>query len=95
MSERDAYLQKLKADLDEWNARIDTLEARAAQASGDVRLQYEQQIKSLRHQRAEVASRLAALQEATDDAWEQVKEGLDRAWADLKYGLDKAAAAFK
>jgi len=94
MSERDAYVQKLKAQLDEWNAEIDKLEARAGKASGDARLKYEQQIKSLRQQRQDAENRLAGLREATDDAWRQLKEGADKAWADLKLGLEKATSAF-
>jgi chromosome segregation ATPase len=93
MSERDAYLQKLKGQLDEWNAEIDKLEARAAQATGDARLTLEEQMTSLRRQRGEAKARLAQLQGATDDAWEQLKTGLDEAWASLKEGVDRAKSA--
>jgi chromosome segregation ATPase len=93
MSERDAYLQKLKGQLDEWNADIDKLEARAAQASGEAKLKMEQQMTSLRQQRAEAKARLTEVQGATDDAWEQLKKGLDDAWASLKDGLDRAKSA--
>ena len=95
MSEREAYVQKLKAQLDEWNAEIDTLEARARKAEGDARLRYEQQVTSLRQQQEDARARLARLQEASEDAWTQLKEGADRAWTDLKRGMEKATAAFK
>ena len=32
---RDAYVQKVKAKLDEWNAEIDRLEAQARQKEAD------------------------------------------------------------
>jgi chromosome segregation ATPase len=93
MSERDAYVQKLKGQLDEWNAEIDKLEARAAQATGEAKLKLEEQMTSLRRQRGEAKARLAQLQGATDDAWEQLKTGLDDAWASLKDGIDRARSA--
>jgi hypothetical protein len=95
MSERDAYVQKLKAQLDEWNAEIDRLEAQARQAGGDARLQYEKQVQSLREQRRDAETRLAGLRAATGDAWDQLREGVDQAWSDLKSGLEKASSAFK
>ena len=48
MSERDAYVEKMKAKLDEWNAEIDRLEAKARGAEADARLRYNKQIESLR-----------------------------------------------
>jgi chromosome segregation ATPase len=95
MSERDAYVQKLKAQLDGWNAEIDKLEAEARQAGGDAQLQYEQQLKSLRQQREDAKTQLAGLQAATGDAWEQLRKGVDEAWSDLKSGLEKASSALK
>ena len=89
MSEKDAYVQKLKAQLDGWNAEVDKLEALAAQASGDARIFYEQQMKSLRRQRADAKASLAELQGAGDDAWHQLKEGADRAWAVPPWSLSR------
>ena len=95
MTERDAYVQKMKAQLDEWNAEIDKLQARTQQAKGDAKLSYEQQLKSLRRQRDDAQARLTGIQDATEDAWRQFKEGADQAWSKLKDGMENAASAFK
>ena len=37
---RDAYVQKLKAKMDEWNAEIDKLAAKADQADAETKIKY-------------------------------------------------------
>jgi len=64
MSERDAYVKKLKAQLDEWNADTDRLEARARKAGAEASLAYERQAKTLRRQRDDAKARLAEVQNA-------------------------------
>ncbi len=44
MSKRDAYVAKLKAQLDEWNAEVRKWEAKAEGAQADVRIEYEKQL---------------------------------------------------
>ena len=95
MTERDAYVQKMKGQLDEWNAEIDKLQAQAEQKKGDAKLAYEQQINSLRQQRDDAQARLAGLQDSTGEAWEQLKAGVDEAWSSLKVSVERAASAFR
>jgi len=90
MSKRDAYIQKLKAQLDEWNAELDLLEARSRKLGAEARIKYEEQMELLRSQHAEAMDRFAELQGATQDAWESLKEGIVDSWAALKAGLDRA-----
>ena len=60
MSERDAYVAKMKAKLDEWNAAIDQFEARAGVAQADARLMYERQLGELKANRDAAAHRRAS-----------------------------------
>lgn len=53
MSERDAYLKKLEAKLEEWDAEIDKLQAKAKGAEADTQRQYEDQLNELRTKRKE------------------------------------------
>jgi hypothetical protein len=48
MSNRDAYVRKLKAKLDEWNAEIDKLQAKAELAEAEAKIEYEKQLADLR-----------------------------------------------
>ena len=63
-SQKDQYVQKLHAKLDEWNAEIDKLKAKADQAEAESRIKYQNQIKNLQGKRGEVEKKLSELQKA-------------------------------
>jgi chromosome segregation ATPase len=91
---KEAYVAKLKTQLDEWNAELDQLEARVRGAAADVRLKYEEQLRSLRQQRDEARRKLEQIQSAAADAWEQLTQGVEDAWNALKEAVTKAKAQF-
>lgn len=96
MSEtRDAYVQKLKATIDEWNAEIDQLQAEADQADAEAKIEYDRQIADLRAKRREVEDKITALQQASEGAWEDLKQGLENSWEILKTSISRAKSEFK
>jgi len=92
---RDAYVQKLKAKMDEWNAEIDKIEAKADQAEAESKIEYEKQLEDLRAKRKDVEDKMAELQQAGDGAWEDLKAGIESAWDSLGNALKSAASRFK
>jgi septal ring factor EnvC (AmiA/AmiB activator) len=91
MSERDAYIEKLKDRLDEWNADMARLEAKARAAQADARLEYEKALKDMDEQRERVREQLSELQAASDAAWKDLRRGAEaalqemgRAWEDAR-----------
>jgi chromosome segregation ATPase len=92
---RDAYLQKLKAKLDEWNAEIDLLAAKADQAEADAKIGYQQRLADLRAKRAEMEAKINDLQQAGEGAWEDLKQGLDNSWQILKTSFKRAKSEFE
>ena len=48
MKDRDLYVAKLKAKLDEWNAGIDKYEAQVREAQADAKIRYERQLAELK-----------------------------------------------
>jgi chromosome segregation ATPase len=95
MSEKNAYIDKLKAQLDVWAAEIDKLEAKAKMAGADARIDLERRIKDLRSQQDSTQSRIAELENASEDAWEDLKEGVESAWNNFRKGLEDATSRFK
>lgn len=95
MSNREAYEQKLQAKLDEWQAEIDKLRARARGAEADARIDREKEAERLEAKREEVRQKLEELREAGDDAWDDIKAGAERAWDSLSDSLEKARSRFK
>lgn len=92
---RDAYVEKLKARLDQWNAQIDRWEAQAREAQADSKINYEQWLAGLRRQRDAAQSKLEELQSAGGDAWSALQDGAEKAFNDLRESVEKASAQFK
>jgi len=90
MSKRDEYVEKLKAQLDQWNTEVAKWEAKARQAQAGARVEYEKQLKELRRQRDRALEQMKRVQAATGDAWVDLVRGADEAWAKMREALDKA-----
>ncbi len=91
---KEAYEQKLDAQLDEWRAEIDKLKAQARQADADARIELERQIEDLEAKRAASHQRLQELRQAGEDAWTDMQAGLEAAFEDLGKAVQSAAARF-
>ena len=89
-AEKEAYQQKLRAKLDEWQANIDKLNAQARQAQADARIDYEKQLEQLRAQRDEMASQLEKLQKSQTEAFSDLKSGVDKAWDEMATAMKSA-----
>ena len=79
MSNREEYIEKTKAKLDQWNAEIDKMQARMEEAQADAKIEYQKQLKGMRKQRDEAEARLKELRESSDAAWEDISEAWTRA----------------
>jgi len=94
MSDRDAYQDKLQAQLDEWKADIDKLRARAAQAEADARIALEREVDELNARREAVAAKLAELRSASGEAFDDLKQGADAARQQLGSAISAAVQRF-
>ncbi|XSG84548.1 MAG: hypothetical protein ACPW60_12535 [Methylohalobius sp. ZOD2] len=95
MSERDAYVQKMKAKLDEWNAELDKLSAKAEAAEADAKLEYQDQIDELEKLRNQARQKLGEVESASDDAWEDVRQGAEAALNEMNNAISNALKRFK
>jgi len=94
MNSRDAYVQKLKAKLDEWNATLEKLQAQAAQTEAESKIEYEKQLAGLRTKVKDVEKKISEFEQAGESAWEDLKQGLENSWEILKAGFSKAKSEF-
>lgn len=95
MSQRDEYLSKLKAQLDQWNAEVTLWEAKAKGAQADARIEYDKQLETFRRQRDQALEQMRKVQVATGDAWIDLVRGADDAWAKMKEAFEKANSHFR
>ncbi|MFZ2366739.1 MAG: hypothetical protein WAW48_09230 [Azonexus sp.] len=95
MDNKNAYQQKMTAQMREWSAQIDLLEAKMDNVGADIRLRRVEELQILRAKQLAASEKMHELGRSTGEAWEQVKLTADQLWDDLKTGIGKAQAKFK
>jgi lipid II:glycine glycyltransferase (peptidoglycan interpeptide bridge formation enzyme) len=94
MIKRDEYVQKLKVQLDQWNAEAKKWEAKAQGAQATMKAEYEKQLNTLQSRRDEAMYQLKLLQGASTDAWQDMMKGADQAWRNMHDAFNKARTHF-
>jgi len=95
MGSKEAYREKLEAQMREWSAKIDLLKARADQVEAEAKIEYRNRIEDIRQRKEALQEKLKELQNASDAAWKEIKGGTEKAAADLRDALQSALAKFK
>lgn len=72
MSKRDEYIAKMKLQLDELDAKMDKLEAKAKEAKEDARAKYKEEIAKLRQQSRLAKDKLEELKASAEDKWDAI-----------------------
>ena len=75
MTDRSAYVDKMKAKVDEWSADIEKMQAKAKGAQADARIEYGKQLDEMRKMRDEAQAKMKEAQHASDDAWDDMSKG--------------------
>jgi len=94
MMNRDEYVEKMKKQIDDWNAKLAKWQVEVQKAQAHVKTQYESQIKALEKQRDETVKRLNETREASQAAWQDVSKGAESAWKALHASYEKAWSEF-
>jgi len=94
MSSRTEYLEKFKAKLDEWNADIVTLEAKAHESQAEAQAEYYKQVEALRKMRDDAQKQYGEMQNAATDAWDMLAEGTEKAWTAWADAFSDARSRF-
>ena len=95
MTRREEYINKLAAQLKEWSAKIDELQAKGAKAKAEMKTEYEKQVKTLRVKQEAAKVKLQELTGASEEAWEGIKISSDRIWDELKTAISNTVDKFK
>jgi hypothetical protein len=95
MEIQDAYKQKLAAQLKEWSAQINLLEAKVENAGADMKIKRAEVLHGLRAKQHAASEKMKELEQAGGEAWEQAKLTADKIWEDLKAGVAEAHSKFK
>jgi len=95
MEIQDAYKQKMTAQLKEWAAQINLLEAKVENVSVDIKIMRAKQLVELRVRQRAAHEKMRELEKVSGEAWNQVKVTADKILDDLKVGIADVQSKFK
>lgn len=86
---------KLQAQIDERQADIDKLKAKAEGVDANIQLEYHKQIEELHLKRDAAQKKFNELKEASEESWEDLKAGVELSWNSLGEAVKSAISRFK
>lgn len=95
MSKKDAYKQKIEAELELAQAKLLEFKARGKVYAADVHIKYIEQVEELESMYDTTKEKLKKLDEAGEEKWEHFKDEVESAWNTLSTAVKDAAAKFK
>ena len=95
MEVQNAYRQKMGAQLKEWSAQINLLEAKLDNIGADMRVKGAEELHALRARQRAAAEKMKELGKSTGEAWDEAKGTADKMWDDFKTGLTDAQSRLK
>ena len=94
-NKRESYLDKIKADLEEFKDNIDDLKEKTKRMVGKSKAEVLEEIKRLeKKSEEEIKQKTHALAEASEDVWKKTKKGIDNSWEDLSKTFKKLVSKF-
>ena len=95
MDKRTEYVEKLSAQMVEWDSQIYLLKDKAKSASPGMKFEYSNAVVLLQLKRDEAAAKLQGISAASDDEWEDLKTGTEKAWDEVRSILHDAVMKIK
>lgn len=92
MNKQTEYVEKLSAQIVEWDVQIDRLKDKAENATPEAKFETAKLISALQLKRDQAANELQGISVASEDQWEHLKEGVERIWHEAQKLLSDAIA---
>lgn len=89
MENREKYIEKFKAKMDEWRSDIDKLEAKARGATANAKIKYEKELETLKKYYNEAGKKLDNLQRSGREKWEELRHETEEVSKKLKSAIDQ------
>ena len=88
MSKRVVYIEKMKKQLDELNAKMDKLETKTQDAKIDARARYKEELGKLRKQSKRAVAKLEEIQLVGEDKWEGMVTEMEKVRDAFKHSFN-------
>ena len=84
MDKRTEFVEKLSAQMVEWEVQIERLNDQAEGATAEAKAEYSKAAAALKLKRDQAAEKLQGISQASDDEWEDIKTAAERIWDEVK-----------
>jgi lipid II:glycine glycyltransferase (peptidoglycan interpeptide bridge formation enzyme) len=91
MIDREEYVQKLKHQIEQWNAQM----AQWEEASRSAQDRYTKQLEQFREKRDAAMAELRRLQSASVEAWADMMKGTETAFKSMQEAFENARKKFE
>ncbi len=88
MPNREEVIAKLKAQLDVLNAKLAELEAKADEASGEAKEEYEKRMQHLQEMAQPAKDKVAQLRDAGEGQWDQLSAEAEKYYKALVHSFN-------
>lgn len=78
MTTKNAYIEAMKSQLDELNANMNLIDAKAQEAKGDARDAYHEEMRKLRHQSKLAVAKFDEMKLASEEGWGKMVAEMDK-----------------
>ena len=78
MNTRETYIEKMKLQLDELDAKMNTLDAKTEEVKQDARHLYQEEMRKLRHTSKVASAKLDEVKLATEESWETMVAEMEK-----------------
>lgn len=94
MNMREQYINGIKEKLDKWNTELKRLEEKITDVKDEAKAKLTEEVRIAETKRNDLQGKLKDLQNARDDAWEDLKIGVDMARNALGESIKSAMERF-
>jgi hypothetical protein len=95
MSIREDYQTLMEKQLNEWKAQSERFKAGAEQIEAHTKVQYENNLETLRATQAAAWENFHKLKSANESAWAEFKVHMDKAGGEVKAAVERMTTNFK
>lgn len=92
---RQAYIEKVKAQLNQYDAQLAEMKAKADQLAASAQVEYHSLMEEVLVKRDAMQAQLTKLQRSGESAWEEIQNGLEKAGHELQTSFEAALGKFQ
>jgi uncharacterized membrane-anchored protein YhcB (DUF1043 family) len=93
MQMKEAYLQRVVAEVEDLAGQVAALKARIAKQKVSVKLQFNWELDYVRNRFEEFKQRIEELENASDAELDEAQKTCELAWKDLEHAVDTLMSA--